>query len=82
MKYKHYLRDTTSPRKLEKDFFMTFLSLKNDVNVASKSTVMSEKNKKKFLVAILKVTDSGSGSESGSVNQRYGFRGQLLEGPV
>jgi hypothetical protein len=37
---------------------MTFLSLKNDVNVASKSN----KQKKTFLVVILKVSDEGVGS--------------------
>jgi hypothetical protein len=58
--------------------FYDFLSLKNDVTVASTSNTQ----KKNFLVAIMKVTDeiagSGSGSgvglesESGSVSQRSG----------
>jgi hypothetical protein len=56
------------------------LSLKNHVNVASKNN--KQKEKKKFIVVILKVTDPkipgfragsgvGSGSDSGSVSQRY-----------
>ncbi len=48
-----------------------FLSLENDVKVASKSN----KQKiyiKKLTVAILKVTDEIAGSGSGSVSLRYG----------
>jgi hypothetical protein len=44
---------------------MIFLSLKNDVNVPSKS-----KKKKKY---VLKVTDEGSGSASRSISQSRGI---------
>jgi hypothetical protein len=56
------------------DFFMTFLSLKNDVNVPSKST-NKQKNSRRSLT---KITGSASGSEyrsesgSGSISPRYG----------
>ncbi len=43
------------------------LSLKNDVNVASKSN-----KQKNFFVAVLKVTDELAGSGSGSISRRYG----------
>jgi len=61
----------TVPYVLFCDFFYDFLSLKNDVNVALKSTVISKKLVERYvLVAILKVTDKNAGS--GSVNQRSG----------
>ncbi len=39
------------------DFFMTFLSMRNDVNVALKSNRQKYLEIKNFLVAVLKVTD-------------------------
>jgi hypothetical protein len=45
------------------DFF-DFLSLKNDVNVASKSNKQKTLRKKLFIVAILKVTDENSRIQS------------------
>ncbi len=54
-----------------------FLSLKNDVNVASKSNKHKKLCKKiSFLLAswrsMTKIAGSGSGSESGSIGQRHG----------
>ncbi len=39
---------------------LNFLSLKNDVNVASKSNKQNDLGKKKFVVAVLEVTDKMS----------------------
>jgi hypothetical protein len=53
-----------SKKNLDPYCFVTFcdffLSLKNDVNVASKSKKVTKLGKIKFFVAILKVTDENS----------------------
>jgi hypothetical protein len=54
------------------DFFIIILSLKINVNVASKSNKQKNRLGKKSFVAILKVTDKITGSGSGSVSQRRG----------
>ncbi len=55
---------------------MTFLSLKNDVNVQSKRNKNKNSEKKNYLLlASWKVTErAGSGSASGSVPKCYGTR--------
>ncbi len=52
--------------------FYEFLSLKNDVNVPSKSNKQNKFENKLFFVGVLKVTDGTAGS--GSISQRYGFQ--------
>jgi len=49
-----------------------FLSLKNEVNVTSKSN--KQKNRNFVVVDVLKVTDEKAGS-AGSASPRYGIRG-------
>jgi hypothetical protein len=56
---------------------MTFLSLKNDVKVPSKSNKEKKFRKKLFFVDVLKVTDEkNSRIGSGSISQRYGSADQ------
>ncbi len=56
--YHQIVRKTLNPTVLFCDFFMTYLSLKNDVNVASKSN--KPKNLEEKLIAVLKVADENS----------------------
>jgi hypothetical protein len=78
-KYERRIRILLSSSKNSKknldptDFFMTFLSLKNDVNVPSKR-IKQKTLEANFLVAVLKVSD-----ENGRIRSRIRIRTKMSQ---